>query len=510
MGPSSAKNKVIKHVHRRVSAALGQSGLAPGKTLIVAVSGGPDSLALLHVLCHLGDAFGLRLHGAHLDHGLRGASSKSDASFVAEVFRGLGMSSTVEEADVNAFRRQNRISLEAAAREVRYNFLARVAANNHTDAIALGHTAGDQAETILMHIIRGSGLTGLRGMLPVTMLNFGGRPARLVRPLLHVSRAEILEYCRARGLEPRLDESNFSLDLDRNRIRLELLPLLEQYNPAIRDALVRLSDSAAQDMDYLKSETDRVWHETARRDESSVTLTRGSFSRLPPALQSQLLRRAMMEVKGDIEDVRHSHIQDMARLMAGPAGRTLDLPGNTRLSVSYESAILAPSDRDHYPLPPLEGQNELEIPGQTLLAGWRVLARLVDPRQEFDERLGTEKPGCGPDAATTQNSNLRRRPVQAFPSPVTACLNYSSLGGPLWVRSRMPGDRFQPLGMSPAKKLQDFMVDSKIPRLLRDRVPLVTSPRGIVWVVGWRIAEWARAGGEGGQNLELSFIPEYR
>ena len=495
-------------MHRRVGAALEQSRLAPGMTLIVAVSGGPDSLALLHSICHLGDAIGLRLHGAHLDHGLRGDSSKSDARFVAEVFRGLGMPYTVEEADVNAFRRQHSISLEAAARKVRYDFLAKVAANNHTDVIALGHTAGDQAETVLMHIIRGSGLTGLRGMRTVTSLSFDGKPVRLVRPLLQVSRAETLEYCRARGLKPRQDESNLSPDLDRNRIRLELVPLLEQYNPAIRDALVRLSDSAAQEIGYLKSETDRVWHETARIDESSVTLGRDSFTRLPPALQSHLLRRAMMEVKGDIEDLRHSHIQDMARLMRGPAGRTLDLPGNIRLSISYESATLAPSDRDRYSLPPLKGEHELKVPGETLLAGWRVIASFSDTGQGLDERLRIDEPGFGIGSAEIENSNLQDCPAQAFPPAVTACLDYSALGGPLRVRPRRPGDRFQPLGMSQAKKLQDFMVDSKVPRLWRDRVPLLTSPRGIAWVVGWRIADWAKVIDERAWLLKLRFTPE--
>jgi tRNA(Ile)-lysidine synthase len=471
-------DKVIASLHRHVRQALERSGLTDGKRLVVAVSGGPDSLALLYALHHLRGELGLELHGAHLDHGLRGEASRADARFVAETFRSLGVPFTVEDADVASFRRERGLSLEDAAREVRYAFLFRVAADQQADAIALGHTSDDQAETVLLHLIRGSGLAGLRGMEPATRRALAGHETILARPLLEVSRRETAAYCRAMGLEPRLDESNLSPELGRNRLRLELLPILKRYNPAVRDALARLSRSVAQDLAFIEAQVEAEWDRVARFSDKSLELDRNAFARLPPAIQSHMLRRAVLSVKGDLEDVEQNHIADMVRLMAGPAGKSLDLPGGIRFSVGYAEAMLTPTSRgDLCPLPPLEGEHPLNIPGETTLPGWRVSARLIP------------LPARGEGEAS-----------------YTAILDYTSLGGRLWVRPRRPGDRFQPLGMAQPKRLQDFMVDSRIPRAWRDRVPLVVSPRGIVWVVGWRIAEWARVKDEEGLKLELRFI----
>ena len=482
------RNKEITRLHRHVRVALERSGLAPGKLLVVAVSGGPDSLAMLYALHHLRDSLGLRLHGAHLDHGLRGDASNADARFVAETFRRLDIPFTLEEADVLTFRQEHRLSLEEAAREARYAFLSRVAAEQGADATALGHTANDQAETVLMHIIRGTGLAGLRGMEAVTRRTCGGREIILVRPLLGVSRRETADYCRALKLEPRQDESNLSLELTRNRVRMELLPLLEQHNPAILDALVRLSSTAAQDMAYIEAQVDKVWHEIAREDGDGVALSRDAFSRLAPALQSHLLRRAVLAVKGNLDDLEHNHVEDMARLMVGAAGKSLDLSGGLRFTVSYTEALLRPKERETGALPPLDGQHRLQIPGETLLPGWRVVATILDQHGQL-----IESPDFNREAP--QSDSLSR----------VACLDYDSLEGELWVRSRVPGDRFQPLGMSQDKKLQDFMVDSKIPRSWRDRVQLVVSPRGIAWVVGWRIAEWAKVAEKTAHAVELRF-----
>ena len=484
------KNKAVSALHRRVRAALVESGLTAGKLLVVAVSGGPDSLALLHALYHLRDDLGFDFHGAHLNHGLREDASKADAQFVADSFRRLGIGFTLEQADTPSFRRKHQLSLEQAARELRYAFLTRVAAEQQADAVVLGHTADDQAETVLMHILRGSGLVGLRGMETASGRVFNGSEIVMVRPLLSVSREETAQYCRALELEPRLDESNLSLELKRNWVRIQLIPLLQEYNPAVRDALIRLSRSVAKDLEYIEGEVNNVWRETVRHSDRGVTLNTGTFSRLAPALQNHLLRRALAALKGDLEDVEQDHIDSMARLMAGPAGRSLDLPGGIRFSVSYGEAMLASSEYDPCPLPVIEGEHILKIPGENLLPGWRVTASLV--RQERDRRA--------PD--------FGRKTTAEYPVFHTAVLDYDRLDGQLWVRSRRPGDRFQPLGMSQTKKLQDFMVDSKTPRRWRDRVPLVVSPRGIAWVVGWRIAEWARVGDDTSTQLELRLLSE--
>ena len=482
-----ANKKDVARLHGQVKEALEQVGLAPGKLLVLAVSGGPDSLTLLHALHYLRHDLELRLHGAHLDHGLRGEASRADARYVADAFARLGIALTLEEADVASFRKRHRLSLEEAARKVRYGFLARVAVEQGADAVCLGHTSDDQAETVLMHIIRGSGLPGLRGMETAARSSFNGVEVVLGRPLLQITRRQTEEYCHALNLEPRRDESNLSLDLKRNRVRSELLPALEEYNPRIRDALIRLSRSAARDIDYIQEEVERQWGTVARHDDGFVYLDRRAFSQLPQSVQSHLLRRALLAVKGDLEDVKQNHIEGMARLMHGPAGRSLDLPGGLRFSVSYSDATLAASERELCPLPVLQGEHRLLVPGATLLPGWRVTADVVERGRGLQDPDGD-------------------RPLAQASSTHAAHLDHDRLGGELRVRSRLPGDRFQPMGMAQEKKLQDFMVDARIPRTWRDRVPLVVSSRGIVWVVGWRIAEWARVRNGDSRGLELSFV----
>jgi len=492
-------DSVIPRLHREVESVLSNNGLSNGKRLVLAVSGGPDSMAMLSTLYHLSDDLGLTLHGAHLDHGLRGRSSEEDARFVVQTLRRLGIAYTVERAEVELFMRTHRLSLEEAARKVRYAFLARVASDQRADAVALGHTSDDQVETVLMHIIRGAGLAGLRGMEPLMRNVFDGMEVILIRPLLRVSRKDTESYCEASGLTPRLDESNLSIEPSRNRIRLDLIPRLEEYNPAIREALVRLSRSAAQDLAYIDSRVNEAWHQVVQVEPSHISLDRGAFQCLAPALQAHVLRRVLAAAKEGPENIRHEHIDSMARLMSGPAGRSLDLPGGISFQVSYDKAYLTPQRYDRCPLPPFQGEHALTVPGETLACGWRIVASLPTagtyetPHKtlgESEQRMGRQEPDGGDDEGLH-----------------TARLDYEALGGRLYVRARRPGDRFQPLGMPQAKKLQDFMVDAKIQRCWRDRTPLVVSERGIAWVMGWRIAEWAKLREQTGQILELRFIP---
>jgi tRNA(Ile)-lysidine synthase len=487
-----AHDEIVELLDRRVRETLERVGLERGGLLIVAVSGGPDSLAMLHALARLRDTLGLRLHGAHLDHRLRGDESAADSDFVATICHGLGLPVTLEQADVSSHRRSEGISLEEAARDLRYEFLARLAEQHGAGGIALGHTADDQTETVLMNIIRGSGLTGLRGMRPAAERIFNGRKVTLIRPLLGVGRNETAEYCHAMGLAPREDSSNMSFEHRRNRVRLELMPLLEEYNPSVRDALRRLSDSATQDLDYLETEVAVAWDKMAGATEGGVVLDRRAVSALAPGLRAHLLRRAVQAAKGDLKDVEQTHIDSLAGLLDGPAGRSLSLPGGVRVMVTYNEAIVTPAGVDPCPLPPLEGPRPLNIPGETVLEGWRVTAGILSSK-------GKTPPTPQDNRETPDLSRGTATP------PETALLDRHSLGPSLCVRPWRPGDRFQPLGMSGTKKLQDFFVDAKVPRVWRDRVPLVVSTRGIAWVVGWRIAEWARVGSETEGALDIRF-----
>ena len=472
----------VARLRARVRGALEDAGLARGSLLLVAVSGGPDSLALLHALHSLTPDLGLRLHGAHLDHRLRGAASDADARFVAAEFRRLGLANTCERADVAAYRRERKLSLEEAARDVRYAFLARVAERQGADAVALGHTADDQAETVLMRLLRGTGLTGLRGMSALSRRAYAGGSVALVRPLLGVTRSEVVAYCRELGLEPREDASNVSTDMLRNRVRLELIPYLETYNPSVRRALLRLARTSARDLAYVEEQVDAALPAVALQTADGVALDRGAFTRLHPAIQAHTLRRAFAMCRGGNRDLEQYHVEAMARLIQGRAGTSLNLPGGVRFLVEYERALLSLGPPDACPLPPLAGCHGLTIPGESLAGPWRVSAT-------FAEEIGPHE--------TAQPHRLADGP------PFAARLDATHVGTSAWLRARVPGERFQPLGMSHTKKIQDFMVDEKIPREWRDRVPLLVTSRGVAWVVGCRVAEWARPTQCGGRQLEV-------
>ena len=488
-------NSAVARLEGSVVSALDQAGFSSGKKLIVAVSGGPDSLALLHALHLLSAKFDLVLHAAHLDHGLRGEASASDARFVAETCERLGVALTSRRDDVRAHQKTRRLSLEQAGREVRYAFLSGVARDQGADAVALGHTADDQAETVLMHIIRGTGLTGLRGMQTVSRRVFEDSQIDLFRPLLDMSGEDTRAYCTELDLHPREDETNQSTGFSRNLIRLDLIPRLEEYNPSVKDALIRLSRSAGQDVQYVESNVDDAWNEAATVVDGNAAIDRGMFLLLEPAIQAHLLRRALATVKGGPEDIQQRHVDGMRKLMDGPAGRTLDLPGGVRFSVSYDQANLTRNDSD-LPQPlSLNGEYELLVPGEIPVGAWLVKAKILDRpptlAQVTRPELDLEMSPLGPDGGT-------------------ALLSLAGIGDRLIVRSRRPGDRFQPLGMSQPKKLQDFMVDAKIPARLRDLAPLVTAEKGIAWVAGWRIADWAKVRDEDERCLEVRFVQRKR
>ncbi len=495
MSPSdSAAHNIVPILRQSVSAALTEHELC-SKTLLVAVSGGPDSLALLHALCLLRDSHHLRLVGAHLNHKLRGAASDADAEFAAKEFERLCIPYTLRSADVATYRRKRRLSPEDAARRVRYAFLADAAAHHYADAIALGHTADDQAETVLMHIIHGSGITGLRGMQPFDHTNIDGKTFALFRPLLSVTRSQTQAYCRRLGLQPRIDASNLSPKFMRNRIRLELLPLLKHFNPSIHEALIRLADSATQDSDYIRAQVNDAWREAARLTQTAIgdviTLDTLALSRRHAAVRRYLLRRAVETVTTGAPHISQRNILDMMRLTAAPPGKSLHLPGDLLFRTGYGEAYIGQTAAIAAALPPLpvlRGEHLLPVPGDTRIGRWRITASI------------------------TQNTPAQDNPKQehtAYPAnlsqfQVSETLDMDCVGEELRLRARLPGDRFQPLGMSHSKSLREFMVDARIPRRWRDGLPLLVSERGIVCVPGWRIAHWGRVNNATKRLLNLN------
>lgn len=470
--------KIVKQLPLRVKRAIAEHSLIDRyKPLVVGVSGGTDSVCLLHVLTQLREELDLDLHLAHLNHLLRGAESDADEEYVSHLADKLAIPATIERRDVRAYQAEKSCSLEEAAREVRYAFFAEIAGAIGASAVAVGHTTDDQAETILMHLIRGSGLSGLRGMQPLSRRRLpNGDESTVVRPLLEVTREETTNYCTACGLSPRADSSNASLEHLRNRIRSEIMPKLGEYNPNILAGLSRTARMIAADLSHIEEEVSHLWGSVANESSNGTTLDNKAFSSLSPALRQHLLRSVLERLMGSPRDIRQVHIESLLTVLDKPAGKMISLPDGLIFHGGYTESLITRISDMPCPLPLIKGEHELAIPGETVFPGWRVKAEVIEDCIDQIDATGYK-----------------------------ACIDFGLSGAKLKVRSRRNGDRFQPLGMDDSKKLQDFMVDSRIPRAWRNRVPLVCSGDSIRWVVGWRIDHRMRVTEATEQVLCLEF-----
>lgn len=476
--------------------------VSPGEVLVVGVSGGPDSLCLLHVLRGLRADYSLALHVAHLHHGLRGAEADEDAEFVRALAAEWELGCTIERVDVAALASRHHLAWEEAARRARYDFLCRVAEVAGSRCIAVGHNADDQTETVLMHWIRGSGLAGLRGMLPVTPLSeyrliedFASRPPsagfRLVRPLLEVTRAEIEAYCAIHELKPRFDRSNLDTTYFRNWLRHEVLPLLASHNPNVGKVIRRSAQVLADDYALLRSLLLDTWPSVVRREEPErIVLDLEGWRALPTSLQRSIIREAVHRLRRTLRDVGFIHVEN-ALLVArdGATGDQSTLPQGLMLTVGYDQLIVgsadAPPRLPNWPLL-LAGTASVPvlIPGSTPLLGssWQLEVSVVT-REDLPSDWAS-------------NRDRWREFIDA-----------GVVGRRLWLRTRQAGDRLQPLGMSGSTvRLSDFLTNQKVPHDVRDRLPLLFSDTGIVWVCGQRVDERARVRDRTETVLVLRFV----
>ena len=438
----------------------------PDGHVLVGISGGPDSTCLLMTLAALRSSLRFDLHAGYFDHQLRGPRAAArERRFVQSLADALGVPLRCGSGDVRAHARGR--SLEEAARELRYRFLAESAQEAGCHTIAVGHTRDDQAETVLLHLIRGSGLRGLAAIAPAAPWpvpsQAGADALRLVRPLLSLTREDTEACCREAGLTPISDPSNRSPTFLRNRIRGELLPLLRTYNPRMDEALARLADAAADDVDLLEQLAAASLVEE-RGAAGTARLSRRRLGQLPPALQRHAVRLAVSHVAGSAQGLSDRHVRAVLRANSGPTGNQLDLPRGLLVEVRRDAIVFSTNPLDgETPLP--ADETALPVPGEARFGPWRFQADLLE----------------GPPADLTAAGDRH-----------TALLNAAVCGDRLWLRRRRRGDRFHPLGLAQPKKLQDFFVDAHVPRAERDAVPLVCSDRGIAWVVGQRPAEWAK------------------
>jgi len=427
--------------------------LESGDRIVVGVSGGPDSVALLYVLKHLSKSYDLTLHVAHLNHGFRGKEALRDAGFVERLALEMGLSCVVETYDVPAYKKRCSLSSQEAARIVRYKFLEEVRKKKSATKIALGHNANDQAETLMMWLLRGAGLKGLGGMPPVRGV--------IIRPLIETTRMEIEGFLSKKNIPIVFDSSNQKNDYLRNRIRQEIFPLLEEhYNPQIVKRLVNTAEILSLENDYLDNKATEILDEIIVAEKSpSVVIGTKELLALPLVMQLRCLRAVLQKVKGDLKRISSIHLYDILGIAAsGAPHKLLKLPDGIRVEKSYRRLRLSTIQPTFLPF----NYQCSSIPGRVSIKeiGKEMVFKLMDGTVDLIKK----------------NTN-----------PSVAYLDAEKVVMPLVIRNAQSGDRFQPFGMDGEKKIKNFFSDEKVELNERKRVPLVFCGDLLGWVGGMRI-----------------------
>lgn len=439
----------------RVKATIRRHNLLdPGDGVVVGVSGGPDSVALLHVLYSLREEYDLRLRVVHVHHGLREEAEK-EAELVEKLSSQWALPCSVYRIDLRTLAKEKKCSLQEAGRAIRYQLMEEEAERWGCTRIALGHQAEDQVETILEHFLRGSGLDGLAGM-PY-------RRDKIIRPLLDVSRSEIEAYLAEHQLPWAMDASNLKPLYLRNRIRWELLPVLKDYNPNIVGTLLRMAEIIREEEAWLEEQAAQAEEGMVRvagapHGEERVMVSIEKLKLLPRALQRRLLRRAVARLSGTLEKIEFQHIEGLLELVYNPAsGRVQHLPHCLQGRREYHTLYI---ERRQTRQALREWAYPVVIPGKTLIpeAGVVLEAQILSKRE------------------ISLGSGGKNWVV----------LDYDRLSFPLWARKRKAGDRFLPAGLTKSKKLKDFFIDARVPREQRERTVIVASEKEIYWVAGYR------------------------
>jgi tRNA(Ile)-lysidine synthase len=443
-----------------------ECGLTKDRQVVVGVSGGPDSLCLMEIL----RLAGYKIVVAYFDHQLRGDSIR-DARMIEKTATRLMLPFVMDGADVKKHSEENKISIEESARDLRYHFLFRLARRYDAQAVAVGHTADDQVETVLMHFLRGSGIAGLKGMSYRSIIKTFDPGIPVIRPLLDLWREETEIYCAVHGLRPHYDSTNDLLNFQRNRIRHLLIPTLETYNPKLREALVRMSHTLKGDFNLLMEILKEAWAGTVLEEQDGmIVFDAERLARCSLGLQRNLIRHAMQTLSPGV-DVNFTALERAWTVVNSPLQSSrADLKGGLRIFHEggrvYLSASHAELPFDLWPQLPDEKPLRISIPGQVMLVGeWKLACE----RWRLPT-LAKEQAGHNEDQ------------FQVW-------LDADELPETFELRARRPGDQFAPLGMDGhSQKLSDFFVNEKLPQRARDRWPLLCVGGEVVWVPGYRPA----------------------
>ena len=431
-----------------------------GDKILLGVSGGPDSLAMLDLFYRIRESFNLELIVFHLNHCFR-EEATSEAKFVEQICNEYDIKVFIEKCDVPQIAKQKGLSSEEAAREVRLDFMTEKASQLNVDKIALAHHKDDLVETIFLNLVRGSGLKGLSGISPCTEI----RQFKIIHPLLSLYQEEIEDYCKERNLNPRRDPTNQQTIYTRNKVRHKIIPYIEQeINPSVKEVMVRMSNLIREEDDYLdKLAKKSLQNVIIDKNKDQFTLSLDGLKNLPPVIRRRVIRKSIYYVKNEPANLYYKHYQDIDELiMNGETGKMLDLPDEIKVKRLYDKIIIKKGDFINFDA---QYCYVLKFPEKKVLPGNKIIETDFLSEDMYQWK----------DEAIKDN---------------TCLFDFDKVSLPLKVRNRRNGDKFKPLGMKGIKKLKDFFIDEKIPRNKREKIPIIVDGNNIiVWIASLRMNE---------------------
>ena len=458
-------DKVLKTIHEN-------SMFSVNDKVIVAVSGGPDSMCLLHVLNRIKDKLNIKIIAAHVNHCLRGNESDEDEVYVKEFCSKLNIDFYSTRVDINRFSKEKGLSSEMAGRAARYEFFENIKSKVGAQKIAIAHNANDQAETILMRIMRGTGIAGIVGIKPV-------RDKIFVRPLIKIGREEIESYCKKEHINPRIDNTNLTNIYSRNKVRLELIPYIKRnFNEDIITTLNRLSDTVNVDNDYLEYISSQKYKLFCDEKKDEIIIHKEAFLE-HKAIITRIIRKSICYLLNNTYNFEKKHILDIINLQLHKTGTNLDLPKNIKvynnygdISIYFKNEKIINKDNNEYEL--FTGKNIIQ--SKKIIITIKTLSK--NNRVNFKE------------------NNF----IKYF--------DYYKIKDKIILRYRKKGDKFIPIGMSGNKKLKDMFIDMKIEKSLRDKIPLICFGSEIAWIVGYRVSDKFKVDENTIKILEIKFESE--
>ncbi|HBF76802.1 MAG TPA: tRNA lysidine(34) synthetase TilS [Clostridiaceae bacterium] len=440
-----------------------------GDKIVVGLSGGPDSVCLLHVLNRLKDRYGIKLYAVHVNHGIRGEEALRDENYAKRFAESLDIPIFIKRVDAVGFAKENKMSTEEAGRFLRYEYFEEVLKQVKGQKIATAHNMNDQAETMIMNFLRGSGTTGLSGISPV-------RDFKYIRPILYIERSEIESYCKENGLNPVIDSTNKENVYRRNKIRLELIPYIkDNINPNVVKSLCTSSDLFYKDDEFLNEIAAEKLNEIKKGDGFSVK----EFNSLHVSIKRRIIREIILKEKGSLNGIELKHIDDCIELIKkGETGKRIDLPHDLICEIEYEKFKI----KNKY-LKSLKYEYNLNIPG----------------------RINVKEENLIIEAEIKKNDEIFND------SLFIKYFDYDKIkiraeGFKIQIRTRKDGDFISPKGMKGRKKLKDLFIDEKVPREKRNSIPLVALRNEILWIPNFRDSREYKIDGETKNVLKIKIL----